>query len=574
MSPGLIRNEDVAYVRENVRIDEVIGDYVSLKQAGGDQKKGLCPFHDEKSPSFNVTLSKGYFHCFGCGKGGDVIKFLMEIDHITFVEAIEKLANRINYQLTYEGGKSNYQPGLKSRLIAANTAAQQFYQEQLNTNPSAQVGREFLIKRGFDRAACESFGVGYAPDDWDQLTKFLRNQGFTNEELDLAGLSKEGQKGMIDRFRNRLIWPIRNISGEVVGFGARKLSEEDQGPKYLNTSETPIYKKSQVLYGLDRAKKEIATKRQVVVVEGYTDVMAAHLAGVTTAVATCGTAFGDDHIKILRNLLMDDDLFRGEVIFTFDGDAAGQKAALRAYEDDQKFVTQTFVAVEPNGLDPCELRQEHGDAALRDLIASRIPLFEFAIRTELKKHDLRTAEGRVNALALTAPMVANIKNKVLRPEYIKQLAGWLGMDIEPVASAVAKLAGKYSTTKLNENPVGDWRPNPSEPTLILEREVLKAKLQMSELALGWNELPANSFSHPAYQSLRGAIDAGANLDSIQNEDLKSLFTELTVEPIRSDGEISDKYVESIVARLHEVAITRTISEAKSKLQRKIGRAHV
>ena len=244
--------------------------------------------------------------------------------------------------------------------------------------------------------------------------------------------------------------------------------------------------------------------------------------------------------------------------------SAGQKAALRAYEDDQKFVTQTFVAVEPNGLDPCELRQEHGDAALRDLIASRIPLFEFAIRTELKKHDLQTAEGRVNALALTAPMVANIKNKVLRPEYIKQLAGWLGMDIEPVASAVAKLAGKYSTTKLNENPVGDWRPNPSEPTLILEREVLKAKLQMSELALGWNELPANSFSHPAYQSLRGAIDAGANLDSIQNEDLKSLFTELTVEPIRADGEISDKYVESIVARLHEVAITRTISEAKSK----------
>ena len=567
MSPGLIRNEDVAYVRENVRIDEVIGDYVSLKQAGGDQKKGLCPFHDEKSPSFNVTLSKGYFHCFGCGKGGDVIKFLMEIDHISFVEAIEKLANRINYQLTYEGGKSNYQPGLKSRLIAANTAAQKFYQEQLNTNPSAQVGREFLIKRGFDRAACESFGVGYAPDDWDQLTKFLRSQGFTNEELDLAGLSKEGQKGMIDRFRNRLIWPIRNITGEVVGFGARKLSEDDQGPKYLNTSETPIYKKSQVLYGLDRAKKEIATKRQVVVVEGYTDVMAAHLAGVTTAVATCGTAFGDDHIKILRNLLMDDDSFRGEVIFTFDGDAAGQKAALRAYEDDQKFVTQTFVAVEPNGLDPCELRQEHGDAALRDLIASRIPLFEFAIRTELKKHDLRTAEGRVNALALTAPMVANIKNKVLRPEYIKQLAGWLGMDIEPVTSAVAKLAGKSSTTKLNENPVGDWRPNPNEPTLILEREVLKAKLQMSELALGWNELPANAFSHPAYQGLRGAIDAGANLDSIQNEDLKSLFTELTVEPIRADGEISDKYVESIVARLHEVAITRTISEAKSKLQR-------
>lgn len=567
---GMIRNEDIAYVRENSRIDDVVSDYLPLKQAGGDQKKGLCPFHDEKSPSFHVTLSKGYFHCFGCHKGGDVIKFLMDMDHISFVEAVEKLAGRIGYQLTYEGGKSSdYKPGLKSRLIAANAAAALFYQEQLNSNPSAQIGRDLLIKRGFDRAACESFGVGYAPDDWDQLTKHLKAQGFTNEELDIAGLSKEGQKGYIDRFRNRLIWPIRNMGGDVVGFGARKLSEEDQGPKYLNTSETPIYKKSQVLYGLDRAKKEIAAKRQVVVVEGYTDVMAAHLAGVTTAVATCGTAFGDEHIKILRNLLMDDDAFRGEVIFTFDGDAAGQKAALRAYDDDQKFVTQTFVAVEQNGLDPCELRQNHGDAALRDLIASRIPLFEFAIRTELKRHDLQTAEGRVNALANTAPMVAKIKNRALRPEYIKQLALWLGMDIDPVSSAVLQISGRGNSNpnQSQDQVVGDWRPDPKEPTLMLEREVLKAKLQVSYLTAGWSELPANAFTHPAYQALRGAIDGGANLDAIQNEDLKSLFTELSVEPIRADGEISERYVESIIARLHEVAVSRTIADTKSKLQR-------
>ena len=567
---GMIRNEDIAYVRENSRIDDVVSDYLPLKQAGGDQKKGLCPFHDEKSPSFHVTLSKGYFHCFGCHKGGDVIKFLMDMDHISFVEAVEKLAGRIGYQLTYEGGKSSdYKPGLKSRLIAANAAAALFYQEQLNSNPSAQIGRDFLIKRGFDRAACESFGVGYAPDDWDQLTKHLKAQGFTNEELDIAGLSKEGQKGYIDRFRNRLIWPIRNMGGDVVGFGARKLSEEDQGPKYLNTSETPIYKKSQVLYGLDRAKKEIATKRQVVVVEVYTGVMAAHLAGVTTAVATCGTAFGDEHIKILRNLLMDDDAFRGEVIFTFDGDAAGQKAALRAYDDDQKFVTQTFVAVEQNGLDPCELRQNHGDAALRDLIASRIPLFEFAIRTELKRHDLQTAEGRVNALANTAPMVAKIKNRALRPEYIKQLALWLGMDIDPVSSAVLQISGRGNSNpnQSQDQVVGDWRPDPKEPTLMLEREVLKAKLQVSYLTAGWSELPANAFTHPAYQALRGAIDGGANLDAIQNEDLKSLFTELSVEPIRADGEISERYVESIIARLHEVAVSRTIADTKSKLQR-------
>jgi DNA primase len=387
---GRIRDVDVTYVRDHSPIDEVVGEYVQLKGAGGGQKKGLCPFHDEKTPSFHVTPSRGYFHCFGCQTGGDVIAFVMKMDHLTFTETIERLAERIGYQLTYEQGSGGGKApaGQRSRLIAAHIAATSFYREQLQL-PEAAHARELLMKRGFDKSACDDFEVGHSPDQWDALTKFLRGQGFTIDELMLAGLSKEGQKGPIDRFRNRLMWPIRDISGDVVGFGARKLAsdEEDQGPKYLNTPETPIYKKSQVLYGLDRAKKEIAKKRQAVIVEGYTDVMAAHLAGITTAVATCGTAFGDDHIRILRRLLMDDDAFRGEVIFTFDGDAAGQKAALRAFGDDQKFVTQTFVAVEPSGMDPCELRQHQGDAAVRDLIARRVPLFEFAIKSAIKQYD-------------------------------------------------------------------------------------------------------------------------------------------------------------------------------------------
>lgn len=373
---GRIRDEDVSYVRDRSPIDEVVGEYVQLKSAGGGQKKGLCPFHDEKSPSFHVTPSKGYFHCFGCQTGGDVIAFIMKMEHLTFTETIERLAERIGYQLTFDQSSGTRAPaGQRSRLVAANLAAAIFYQEQLQL-PEAAHGREFLQKRGFDREASASFGVGFAPDEWDSLTKYLQGKSFTIEEIMLAGLSKDGTRGPIDRFRNRLTWPIRDLSGDVVGFGARKLAtdEADQGPKYLNTPETPIYKKSQVLYGLDVAKKEIAKKRQAVIVEGYTDVMAAHLAGITTAVATCGTAFGDDHIRILRRLLMDDDAFRGEVIFTFDGDAAGQKAALRAFTDDQKFVAQTFVAVEPNGKDPCELRQDSGDAAVRDLIARRVPL--------------------------------------------------------------------------------------------------------------------------------------------------------------------------------------------------------
>jgi DNA primase len=420
------------------------------------------------------------------------------------------------------------------------------------------------------------FGVGFAPDEWDALTKHLRAQGYSIDELETAGLSKMGQRGPIDRFRNRLTWPIRDISGDVVGFGCRKLAsdEEDQGPKYLNTPETPVYKKSQVLYGLDAAKKEIAKKRQAVIVEGYTDVMAAQLAGITTAVATCGTAFGADHIRILRRLLMDDDSFRGEVIFTFDGDAAGQKAALRAFSEDQKFVTQTFVAVEPDGLDPCELRQQKGDLALRDLIARRVPLFEFAIRAELAHHKLDSAEGRVNALNAAAPLVAQIRDKSLRPEYTRLLAGWLGTEVEIVSKAVAQ--GVKSQPKVSEaseptTEESNWRPDPSEARLILEREVLKARLQEAALFTGtlWSDIEPGAFTHPAYQELRKTIDEtpAISAETISDERIKTLFTELTVEPIRADGKPSAGYVESIVARLREVAISRSIAELKSSLQR-------
>jgi len=574
---GRIKADDIVYVREHAHIDEVVSAAgVALKNAGGGQKKGLCPFHDEKSPSFHVTPSKNYYHCFGCGAGGDVIDFMMKTDHLSFTETIERLASQIGYTLRYEEGGPTQPTSKRSRLYSANVEAAKFYQELLNTSPDAAHGRDLLTKRGFDKAACDSFGVGYAPNSWDSLTKHLRAAGYTIEELEEAGLSKMGERGPIDKFRNRVMWPIKDISGDIVGFGARKLAsdEEDQGPKYLNTSETPIYKKSQVLYGLDMAKKEIAKSRQVVVVEGYTDVMACHLAGITTAVATCGTAFGDDHIRIIRRLLMDADTFRGEVIFTFDGDAAGQKAAMKAFGDDQKFVTQTFVAVEPDGLDPCDLRQHKGDLALRDLIAKRVPLFEFAIRTELKKHDLATAEGRVNALNTAAPLVAAIRDKSLRPEYIKSLSGWLGTETEVVTAAVNTALKKVVQQQpVTEAPTADtaWRPNPTEPTLMLEREVLKAKLQMPGLVFDWATLEDEAFTHPAYRELRRVLDSFGieplALEKVSDERMKQLFTELSVEPVRTDGAVSEKYVSSIVARLREVLVSRKIADLKSSLQR-------
>src|SRR4051812_3608659 len=439
---GLIKREDIDEVRQRTDIKDIVDGYVTLKSASIGSFKGLCPFHDERSPSFHVRPQVGTYHCFGCGESGDVISFLQKMDHTSFTETVEKLAHRINYTLRYEDGGTGPRRedvGRRQRLLDAHKVAAEFFREQLLT-PAAAAGRQFLAGRGFDQEASERFGVGFAPQGWDGLLKHLTGRGFSQDELKLTGMFSEGNRGIYDRFRGRLVWPIRDIAGDTIGFGARKLFDEDQGPKYLNTPETTLYKKSQVLYGIDLAKRDIARGRQLVVVEGYTDVMACHLSGITTAVATCGTAFGADHIKIARRLLSDDGT-GGEVIFTFDGDEAGQKAALRAFEEDQRFIAQTFVAVEPGGADPCDLRLTRGEDAVRGLIASRRPLFEFAIKATLKKFDLDTVEGRVSALRASAPVVAQIRDAAMRPAYARELAGWLGMDVDEVMRAVLA-AGK------------------------------------------------------------------------------------------------------------------------------------
>jgi DNA primase len=442
---GLIRRNDIDEVRSRINIADVVGDYVTLKSAGVGSMKGLCPFHDERSPSFHVRPQVGYYHCFGCGEGGDVFTFLQKMDHVTFSEAVERLAAKIGFQLHYEDGGAAADQGNRARLLAANEAAREYFAEQL-TAPGADAGRAFLGQRGFDAGAAARFGVGYAPQGWDNLGKHLKGRGFTEQELMGAGLLSQGDRGTYDRFRGRLIWPIRDQTGLTVGFGARRLFDDDKGPKYLNTPETIVYHKAQVLYGLDLAKRDIARSRQVVIVEGYTDVMAAHLAGVTTAVATCGTSFGVDHIKIMRRVLSDDSAGLGEVIFTFDPDAAGQKAALRAFSEEQRFAAQTYVAVAPDGLDPCDLRLAKGDDAVRRLIKGKKPMFEFVIRQKLSAYDLDTVEGRVAALRDAAPIVADIRDPALRPAYTRQLAKMLGTELEVVGQAVERAVRSGGST--------------------------------------------------------------------------------------------------------------------------------
>jgi DNA primase len=580
---GRIRDEVIAGIRERLPIEQVIGDYVTLKPAGAGRFKGLCPFHDEKTPSFNVNAALGFYKCFGCSAGGDLIRFVQEKDNLSFVETIEVLARRAGVDVTYEegGAAPRQQSSERHKLLEAHTAAAQFYSEQLAT-PDAEAARKVLLERGFDESTWARFGVGYAPREWDRLAQHLRSRGFTPETLFAGGLASRGQRGPIDRFRGRLLWPIRDPKGDVIGFGARRLYDDDHiEAKYINTSETPIYKKSQVLYGLDLAKSEIAKKYKAVVVEGYTDVMACHLAGETTAVATCGTAFGVEHVALLRRYLMDQDEFRGRVIFTFDGDEAGRRAALKAFADDQRFVTQTFVAVEPNGLDPCELRMRSGDLAVRDLIARHVPLAEFAIRATLDKFDLELPEGRVQALGEAAPVVARLKDWSLRGEYARRLSGWLGMDEQTV---IARVNGGDSRPEQRggRRPTAAARPDPRDPRLVVEREVLKLAVQHPALAGPvFDGLDSACFTAPAYVAVRDAITAaggtatavagaawvekvaaGAEIDSV-----RGLVTELAVEPLQTNDEDDPRYSASLLARLQEMALTRQITDLKSRVQR-------
>ncbi len=589
---GRIKDEDVAAVKERIHLDELVGDHVALRRAGSGSLKGLCPFHDEKTPSFQVRPQVGLWHCFGCDEGGDAIAFVMKIDHLDFADAVERLAAKVGLQLRYDetpgrgGGAPRPPAGQRQRLVDANAAAAQWYAEQLMT-PDAAEGRTLLAERGFDRAAAEHFGVGFSPRGGEELLRHLRGRGFTEDELMTSGLAGRNSSGRLyDRFRGRLMWPIRDVTGDVVGFGARRLFDDDRiEAKYLNTSETPLYKKSQVLYGVDLAKKDIARERRLVVVEGYTDVMAAHLAGVTTAVATCGTAFGDDHARTARRLIGDVNA-TGEIIFTFDGDSAGQKAAMRAFASDQQFVARTFVAVEPSGKDPCELRQLEGDAAVRALVERRVPMFEFAIRSTFAEFDLDTEEGRLGGLDAAAPIVAAIKDRELRYRYAVNLDRWLGFLDEKF------VVGRVSRVSRNGGPPGAGGPaagptrrpqtrvDADDPVATTERFALACALQVPDHvgaqvdALGDDAftVPAHRVVHEAVMAVGGATGrTGAELVSAVREiapsAVEQLVTRLAVMDLPAGEKELPRFAVGMVAKVAEVEANRAVMDAMRRLNR-------
>lgn len=585
---GRINDEDIAAVRQRARIDEVIGAYVALRNAGGGSLKGLCPFHDEKTPSFTVTPARGFFYCFGCGEGGDVITFLQKHQNLTFVEAVQQLADSTGVQLRVSDDDSQRGvPGMRVKILDANRAAEEFFAEQLLC-PEAITARQFLHGRGFERSDAEHFRIGYAPRGGRVLYQHLRGRGFTDEVLRAAGLAREGGR---DFFVGRLLWPIRDSGKAVLGFGGRRIHDDDRLPaKYINTPETPVYKKSTVLYGLDLARQAIGRKSQAVVVEGYTDVMAAHIAGVDTAVASCGTAFGDDHARLLRRLMGGADAFHGEVIFTFDGDAAGQAAALKVFKGDQNFIAQTYVAIEPTGLDPCDLRLQSGDAAVRELVGRRVPLYRFVMTNVLAGYDLDRADGRLGALREAAGLLSSIRDASLVSEYLRELAGQLGMDLEVVRREVADQArrGRGRVEAPRPDPGGDaagevrgrdeedelpW-PDPDDRSLVVERGVLKLMLQHPELFdEAWNGVGVIDFTHPAYQEVLATCQSTplsehwpeAVRQQATTPLVAQLVVALTVEPIL--GTPTAVYAEQYAAKLQLQRLTAQAHAVRSKLQR-------
>ncbi len=592
---GRIRDEDIAAVRERVRIDEVVSGYVTLRNAGGGSMKGLCPFHDEKSPSFHVTPSRGFFHCFGCQEGGDVFTFLMKIDGLSFGEAVERMADKYGVQLRRdETGQDDRPKGpQRRRLVEAHAVAQEYYAEQLGT-PEALAARQFLAERGFDQDAALHFGVGFAPRDGEALWRHLSGRKFSSEEAIASGLVASG-RSLYDRFRGRLVWPIRETNGDTIGFGARRIFDDDRiDAKYLNTPETPIYKKSTVLYGIDLARRDIAMSSQAVIVEGYTDVMACHLAGVTTAVATCGTAFGDDHARVLRRFLDDHAELRSEVVFTFDGDEAGQKAALRTFEGDQRFVAQTYVAVAPEGMDPCELRIKEGDAAVRELVATRRPLYRFVLENVVGRYDLDRADSRIDALRAGARLVASVRDKSKVDAFARELAGMVGVDMEQARAEVRRAAARGSApdrgSPRDRAPEAAAQapaprtnvPDLRDPRFGIERETLKLVLQ-HPIAIGRTsaDIGGNDFTHPTYRTVWELIAAAGGPAAGQSDPgwvskvragasdpaVSSVISALAVEPIPATRDVDAGYVATHLFRLQELTVLRRIDAVKSRLQR-------
>ena len=426
---------DIDRVRDSTDLVELISEVTKVKRSGRTFM-AVCPFHEEKTPSMSVDQARGLYHCFGCGKGGDVFTFVQETQGVDFADAIEILARRAGITLVRDPADAQRR-GRRGAAVEAIRQAIEVYHERLKKAPEAGPARAYLRNRGYDVGPIDQWKLGFAGVAWDTLTKELKAAGLEARALVDAGLRRRGRQGLFDVFRGRLMFPIHDLRGDPVGFGGRKIDEIDRNAtnnpdaKYVNSSDSIVYHKAQVLFGLDRARREISTEAPAVVVEGYTDVIAMHLAGIKTAVATCGTALGDGHFELLRR-------FGEKVVLAFDSDEAGSKAALRGDELESPFRLDLDlrVALMPDGLDPADLVQQGRGAELVAAVAGARPLLERRIEHEVGRHDLSGPEGRARALHAAAEQVRRVNDDIARREYSRHVARLVGVDLDSVEAAV------------------------------------------------------------------------------------------------------------------------------------------
>ena len=420
--------DDIDKVRQSADLVEMVGAVTKVKRSGRSYM-AICPFHQEKSPSMSLDPARGLYHCFGCQKGGDVFTFLQETQGLDFNEAVEELARRTGVQVRSDPGAGERR-GRRDHFSSLVASAITFYHERLRRGDDAGPARSYLRGRGYDGEVVDEYRIGYAPDGWNALVTELKAQGADERSLIDAGLARRGRGGRVyDYFRGRVMFPIHDLRGDPVGFGGRILAGD--GAKYLNSPDSPIYNKTRLLYGLDRARAAIARSNRSVVVEGYTDVIALHRAGVEEAVATCGTALTEEHFDLLRR-------FSETVVLAFDADEAGAEAARRTSELEApaRLDLDMRVAVMPDGGDPADIVQHGRVAEVVEAIESAQPLFQFRLERDVARFDLSEPEGRARALHAAATQLARVSDAVTRTEYERFVARLVGVELETVAGAV------------------------------------------------------------------------------------------------------------------------------------------
>jgi DNA primase len=517
-----IVDDDVARVRDATDLVGLVGEHLALKRVG-KRFVGLCPFHSEKTPSFSVNPELGFFHCFGCSKSGDAITFVREVEHLDFVDAVERLAARAGITLRYDDKVVQKDRGRKARLTEAVGAAIEFYEQLLLQSPEGGSARRHLRSRGFDGDAVRRFRLGYSPDDWDRLSVHLQRAGFSRADVTESGLAFVNKVNKLqDQFRGRLMFPIFDSKGEPVGFGARALG--DEGPKYKNSPETSIYQKSRLLYGLNWAKAEVVARGEIVICEGYTDVMAFALAGAPNAVATCGTALADDHFQVIKNLAR-------KVVLAYDSDEAGRGAAERWYGWEQRFEIQLEVADLPAGRDPAEVWREDPERLVKAVEAAK-PFMEFRLDRVLAAADKDSLEGRARAADAASVIVAEHPHDLVRDQYVMRVAAALDIDADRLRNAVAKARGERQQATTTTRP-------PRRPTRPVDRrevDLLVYALHDPEMVESWLDARvfADAVARAAFEVIESADDFHAALETTEGPVRELLERVAVEEPVDDD----------------------------------------